>query len=175
MTLHANPRQMRPGAREAGSARGSAFPRLPLFGAIGLVVFAMAATLFGQTTEIGTVRNVIGTPLDMRDIVFLEHADGTVAVADASSGQVITRLTQADGGFARGALPAFKRMRLVEEADQGLPYRIIRWDSGAVSVSDTATGERIYLNAFGPDIVAQFEGFLARDAAAARAVTKGEE
>jgi hypothetical protein len=34
---------------------------------------------------------------------------------------------------------------------------MIRWENGSVSLSDTATGERIYLNAFGPDNAAAYE------------------
>ena len=92
-------------------------------------------------------------------------------VADAVSGEVIARLEPGKGGFAGGALPALKRIRLVAEARQDLPHRVIRWNSGAVSISDTATGERIYLNAFGSDIVAQFVGFLDRGVQG----NKGEE
>ncbi|WP_245566260.1 photosynthetic complex assembly protein PuhC [Stappia stellulata] len=172
MTVFANPEQMHPqGRRPEARPSWSAFPRLPLFGAVGLIAFVFAAVIFGQTTEIGTVRNVIGNPVDMRDIVFSERADGIILVADAASGTTIARLEPGKGGFAGGALPALKRIRLVEEAPQHLPYRVIRWDSGAVSVSDTATGERIYLNAFGSDIVAQFVGFLDRGVQG----NKGEE
>ena len=172
MTVHARPEDMHSQVRrQAPQSSWSAFPRLPLFGAIGLVAFVFAAVIFGQSTEIGTVRNVIGTPVDMRDIAFSERADGIIVVADAVSGEVIARLEPGKGGFAGGALPALKRIRLVAEARQDLPYRVIRWNSGAVSISDTATGERIYLNAFGSDIVAQFVGFLDRGVQG----NKGEE
>ncbi|SDT96226.1 photosynthetic complex assembly protein PuhC [Stappia sp. ES.058] len=160
MTVFARPEDMQP--QTPKQASWSAFPRVPLFGALGLVAFVFAAVIFGQTTEIGTVRNEIGKPVDMRDILLAERSDGAIMVVDATTRAAITRLEPGQGGFAAGALPALKRIRLVEEAPQDLPYRVIRWDSGAVSVSDTATGERIYLNAFGSDIVAQFVGFLDR-------------
>jgi len=61
----------------------------------------------------------------------------------------------------RGSLRALTRMRLVAEMPESLPYRLIRWENGSVSLSDTATGERLYLNAFGPDIAAAYAEMLA--------------
>jgi putative photosynthetic complex assembly protein len=61
----------------------------------------------------------------------------------------------------RGSLRALSRMRLMAETPEGLPYRLIRWENGSVSLSDTATGERIYLNAFGPDNAAAYAELLA--------------
>jgi putative photosynthetic complex assembly protein len=56
---------------------------------------------------------------------------------------------------------ALTRIRQVAGTPLDQPYRIIKWESGAVSLSDTATGERIYLNAFGPDHAAAYEQLLA--------------
>jgi hypothetical protein len=36
-------------------------------------------------------------------------------------------------------------------ADMNAPYRLILWEDGRLSLSDTATGQRYYLNAFGID------------------------
>ena len=57
-------------------------------------------------------------------------------------------------------LRAFVRMRQVAKVPLEAPYRLIRWESGQVSLSDTATGERIYLEAFGKDNVAAFAVLL---------------
>jgi hypothetical protein len=54
-------------------------------------------------------------------------------------------------------------MRMTAEVDIDEPYRVIKWSSGAVSLSDTKSGQRIYLNAFGPDQVAAFERFLGKE------------
>jgi putative photosynthetic complex assembly protein len=51
-------------------------------------------------------------------------------------------------------------MRQVATVPFDTPYRLIKWEAGAVSLSDTGTGERIYLDAFGPDNVAAFEALL---------------
>ncbi len=137
-----------------------AFPRVPLFSAIALVVFAMAAVIFGQVTEIGTVRNKIGKPVAIRDVVLTVHADERITVTDAITGAAISEIASDKGGFVRGAMNGLNRMRLVADVDKDRPYRIIKWQNGWVSLSDTATGQRLYLNAFGPDNAAAFEKFL---------------
>ena len=140
--------------------RPPSFPRVPLYSAIALIVFAMAAVIFGQTTEIGTVRNKIGKPVAIRDIVLIVHADDRITVTDAISGAPIDEIAGDKGGFVRGAMHGLNRMRLVAEVDQDQPYRIIKWQNGWVSLSDTGTGQRLYLNAFGPDNAAAFEKYL---------------
>ena len=79
---------------------------------------------------------------------------------DAATGERIAELQPGEGGFVRGSLRAFDRMRLVAQAPADAPLRIIRWENGAISLSDTATGERVYLNAFGPDNAAAYAAFL---------------
>jgi putative photosynthetic complex assembly protein len=139
--------------------RGS-FPRLPLYSAFALVAFAFGTILFSQATGIGSMITDPGQPLDMIDLT-ISQADGDhVRVSDANSGKVLAEYGPADGGFVRGSMRALARMRMTADVDANEPYRVIKWSSGAVSLSDTRTGQRIYLNAFGPDQVAAFEKFL---------------
>ena len=63
----------------------------------------------------------------------------------------------------RGSMRALARMRMTAEVGINEPYRVIRWENGSVSLSDTKSGQRIYLNAFGPDQVAAFEKFLGNE------------
>lgn len=158
---HAHPlAQPLPSRTDSREARQASFPRLPLFGALALIGFAVAATIFGQVTEIGTLRVDRGSPLAVRDITILDGVNDTVVVRDAVTGEVLGEYGPTEGGFVRGSLRGLKRFRLVEEASHDAPWRLMRWQSGAVSISDTVTGQRIYLNAFGPDQVAAFETFL---------------
>lgn len=137
------------------------FPRLPLALGLGLLAFSIAATAFGMKTGIGTVLNVESRPQAMRDIVIAGAHDTEITISDARTGEPIITLAPEEGGFVRGSLRALSRMRLMAETPEGLPYRLIRWENGSVSLSDTATGERIYLNAFGPDNAAAYAKLLA--------------
>lgn len=137
--------------------------RLPpaiLAASIGLVVFAASAVLFGQATGLGLVRQEAGRPVAMRDIIISRAPGDAVVVNDAASGKAIATYPKDTGGFVRGSLRAFERMRQVAAVPNGVAYRIIKWDTGRVSLSDTATGERIYLEAFGRDNAAAFAALL---------------
>ncbi|MFN3459493.1 MAG: photosynthetic complex assembly protein PuhC [Oceanibaculum sp.] len=138
------------------------FPTKILAAAIALLVFTAGAVLFGQLTGIGTVRVESGSPVAVRDIVILRTAADEVIVRDAASGREVVRYAVDEGGFVRGSLRAFARMRQVAKVPLEAPYRLIRWESGQVSLSDTATGERIYLEAFGRDNAAAFAALLDR-------------
>jgi putative photosynthetic complex assembly protein len=146
---------------EAKSARGERFPTVPLFGALGFVCFAFAAVLFGQATEIGTVRMEIGEAVEIRDIVMTKAATGDIVeVRDFATGDTLAAYAVNEGGFVRGAFRGLARNRMVANVPETQPYRLIRWSSGAVSLSDTGTGERLYLDAYGRDNVAAFAQFL---------------
>lgn len=137
--------------------------RLPpaiLAAAIGLVVFAAAAVLFGQATGLGLVRQEAGRPVAVRDVTITRAPGDEVVVTDLASGHAIATYPKDAGGFIRGSLRAFERMRQVAAVPNGAAYRIIKWDTGRVSLSDTATGERIYLEAFGRDNAAAFAALL---------------
>jgi len=148
-------------AQPAPEPRPERFPRVPLFGAFGFVIFAFVAVLFGQMTEIGTVRVDAGKAVAVRDIVMQKDAGADlVTVTDFATGERLAAYAPNEGGFVRGAFRGLSRIRDVARIPEAQPYRLIRWSSGAVSLSDTGTGERLYLDAFGRDNVAAFAQFL---------------
>lgn len=136
------------------------FPTLPLYAAMALIGFAAAATVFGTATGIGTVRDEFGQPLAIRDVVLSGTIDKQIDVIDAQTKAVIASYAGGEGGFVRGSMRALSRIRLVTDVASAEPYRIIRWQNGALTLSDTVSGERIYLDAFGPDNAAAFAKLL---------------
>lgn len=136
------------------------FPRLPLFAAMGLIGFALIATVFSETTEIGTLRASAGSPTAIRDLVFAKTADGSLAITDAESGDLIRVIAPNAGGFIPGAIQGLGQTRKVKQIDPATPYRLIAWDDGQLTLSDTGTGERIVLNAFGPTNAGAFHELL---------------
>jgi putative photosynthetic complex assembly protein len=135
-------------------------PRGLFFGLLGLLAFTAAAIIFGQTTGLGLVKQQLGTPVAMRDLMITRSTSDFVVVTDVATGREIASYGPQAGGFVRGSLRAFERMRQVARVPVDTPYRLIKWEAGAVSLSDIGTGERIYLDAFGRDNVAAFEALL---------------
>jgi len=146
--------------QKAQGKRENRFPKLPLYSALALLVFSIVAVLFGQTTGIGVVKNQFGNPVAVRDLVLTRNGADDVVVLDARTGTQLAAYSESDGGFVRGSLRGLERIRFVAKISATEPYRLIKWANGAVSLSDTVTGERLYLNAFGEDNVAAFEKFL---------------
>lgn len=147
--------------KEAAQTRGERFPTMPLYGAFAFIAFAFTAVLFGQITDIGTIRVEAGNPVAVRDILLTKSdAQNLVTVTDYATGDQLASYAENEGGFVRGAFRGLSRIRHVNQVPETQPYRLIRWSSGAVSLSDTGTGERLYLDAFGRDNVAAFAQFL---------------
>ena len=134
-----------------GRGHDHRFPRGVLIGAGMMIAFAIAAAAFGKITDIGTVRDNPGSPVQIRDIAFERHDDGAVTVRDARLGDVIADFGPGEGGFVTGSLRGLDHERNKFRGAPDAPYRLILWEDGRLSLSDTATGQRYYLNAFGID------------------------
>lgn len=140
--------------------RTNPFPTRILIAAVAFLAFASGSVLFGQLTGIGVQKHPMGAPVAIRDITILRGDGDTVVVSDAASGQRIGTYLQDGGGFVYGSLRALERMRTVDAASMAAPYRLIKWESGAISLSDTTNGQRFYLEAFGKDNAAAFAALL---------------
>lgn len=136
------------------------FPRLPLIGIAALVAFAISATVFGRVTEIGTLRNPTTAPESIRDIRYLRGDDETLTIVDARTGEAIRTLAPDEGGFLRGSLRGLDRDRKLRGIALDEPWRLILWDDGALTLSDTTTGQRYTLNGFGATNAAAFAALL---------------
>jgi putative photosynthetic complex assembly protein len=157
-----------------GKGHDHRFPRGVLIGAGLLVTFAIAAAAFGKITDIGTVRDNPGAPVQIRDIRFDQQPGGRVTVLDARLGEVIADFRSGEGGFVTGSLRGLNHERNKHSADPNAPYRLILWEDGRLSLSDTATGQRYYLNAFGIDNARAFAAlFRKRDAPGDEVIVHG--
>jgi putative photosynthetic complex assembly protein len=134
----------------------------PFHAAVLLIIFAIAATIFGQKTGIGTVKMDFGAPVDIRELVFTPQTDGHLLVADPMTGEKLANFAPQKGGFARGAIEGLRRQRMQRAIPATAPYRIILWESGFLTLADPATGISIELQAFGADNVKAFKQFLNR-------------
>ncbi len=155
------------------------FPKPLLWGAAGLILFALA--LVGSV-RLGLIVPVRASaeqyreargiaPLHAVDLLFEDAEDGAVEVRLAATGQVVHRIPPgAQNGFVRGVMRGLARERRQKAAGEEVPFRITLWDDGELTLTDLATGREIDLNAFGrtnreaflvmlpPDARAQAEG-----------------
>jgi putative photosynthetic complex assembly protein len=122
----------------------------------GLAGLTMLLTILAQTTGIGAAKPELGQPVAGFTVTMMEQPDGSVALASAADGSVIAGFEKGRGGFLRGAIRAFSLQRRQHSVPPQAPFEITRWDSGRLTLTDTATGHRIPLDAFGPSVERMF-------------------
>ncbi len=118
---------------------------------IGAVLATTLAAVTWQTRSSGGVINS-ETPAAIawqQTLRFEDRPSGAVAVLDGTSGQEIA-VFQGEQGFLRGSLRAMARERQRRGLGSEAPFLLIGHVDGRVTLRDTATGERLNLESFGP-------------------------
>lgn len=138
------------------------FPRGPLLGAGGLVLFALLAVGAVRVTGAGNAADD-SVAVVARDLRFEDRPDGGVAVLAAAGGEAVEILPPGTNGFVRATLRGLARDRKRRGEDHEIPFRLTGWADGRLTLEDLATGRRVGLEAFGPTNAEAFSRFLAAD------------
>ncbi|MEO3471049.1 photosynthetic complex assembly protein PuhC [Roseomonas sp. CAU 1739] len=128
----------------ASQARDRGFPSAPLFGVAALLAVTIGIALIG-----GARTPEAASALRQRQLVFEDRADGAVTVRDATDETAFAVLDPGTNGFIRAALRGMARERLREAHGPEIPFRLVAWDDGRLTLDDPATGRRIDIKAFG--------------------------
>jgi putative photosynthetic complex assembly protein len=136
------------------------FPKAPLLGAAALVIMCIATVGISRLTGFGVTRMVPAVPTVSRDFRFEDRADGSVAVMDATTGNVAINLEPGTHGFVRGVMRSFARERRAAGVSDMPPFRLARLSDGRLMIEDHATHRRVELDAFGSTNVAAFHRLL---------------
>lgn len=131
------------------------FPKGPLVGAFLLVavsLISVAAVRLGLISgpEDRVVTTAAATvPRTSQDLRFLDRADGAVVVQHLD-GRVAAVVAPGEGGFVRGVLRGLARDRKARGLDSRPAFRLTEWADGRLTLEDTATGQILDLDGFGP-------------------------
>jgi putative photosynthetic complex assembly protein len=134
------------------------FPRWVLLCAGGLIALSLLGVGLVRMTGNGPDQ-LAAVAVAQRSLVFQDLADGAIRVEDSSNGNTLTIL-HGEQGFVRGALRALARERYARGIGSELPFEVIAHADGRHTLLDTATGQRIGLESFGPTNAAEFSRFL---------------
>ena len=114
-----------------------------------LVRFAILAAVTARVGGIGVTRIADTDAIAIRELRFVDRADGGVDVVAADSNKTIDMLPPGQDGFVRIVLRGLARERIRQDQDRHIPFRLTRWADGRLSVEDPSTGRRVDLGAFG--------------------------
>ena len=150
--------RMRPGEKEI----------LPLWFRTGLVVALLTTVLYaafnrlepGSTIEQEIASAAHGRLVASRQLHFVDIPDGVVSVVDADNGDELLRLHTGEDGFMRSVMRGFARERRAKGMGPEVPFELVLWEDGLVSLIDPATERRVELSAFGIDNVEAFTRLL---------------
>jgi putative photosynthetic complex assembly protein len=124
-------------------------PRGALIGAAGVIAVALVSAATAQLTGFTASPEPESTRVESLALRFEDRPDGGIAVLSAKDDSVIEILPPQSNGFIRGALRGLVRQRKLQDMGSAAPFKLTRWADGRLSLTDTATEERIYLDAFG--------------------------
>jgi putative photosynthetic complex assembly protein len=138
---------------------------LMLMGGIVLISLALTASVqlgfFERSAVPEVARAEAGiTPETTRPLRFFDEADGTVRVEDGASAEVLARFGQGEGGFVRATVRNLVHQRRIRELGAEVPFELVRWSDGSMTLRDPATGFRIEVSSFGPDNRAVYAAML---------------
>ncbi len=135
-------------------------PRRAVTGAIiGLGALFVGLAAWRSTGT--SIREPDAQPVQQRALRFTDRSDGGIEIRDAVSGQTLDAV-HGEQGFLRGTLRGLARERKRRGLTDatGLTLQLIARADGRLTLVDTATGERIDLESFGPSNVAVYARWL---------------
>jgi putative photosynthetic complex assembly protein len=128
------------------AARNPVSLKLPLAVVAGLSILVLATAMARWSGE--SIRSPDAPVISQRDLRFEDRPDGSVAVLDATSGQVIDSIT-GEAGFARGTLRGFARERRIRGLGPEAPLQLVARSDGRLTLIDPLTGHIVDLESFG--------------------------
>lgn len=114
-----------------------------------LIVATLVLVVFAQMNGISKTGRSMGPVADGRELRFEDLANGGISVIDVISSEQIDLIEPGGGGFVRGALRGLARERRRRGIGSELPFRLVKWEDGGMSMIDPATDQKIDLEAFG--------------------------
>lgn len=130
--------------------------------AISLVLTASVTMGFVERQSVPAVaRAVAGVqPEVQRTLRFFDEPDGSVRVEDGASAEVVGRFGEGEGGFIRATMRSLVHQRRIRGEGPEVAFDLIRWDNGALTLSDPVTDRSVEVSSFGPDNRAVYENML---------------
>jgi putative photosynthetic complex assembly protein len=127
----------------------------PIWALGGLLALTVSVAAWQSLVGGGPVAQAPASVQWERSLRFEDRPNGDIAVLDAVTQAEVARF-QGEQGFLRGSLRALARERQRSGMGPQAPFQLSGHVDGRITLRDTATGQRIALESFGPTNSAVF-------------------
>ncbi len=127
----------------------------PIWAVGGLLALTLAVVTWQSQIGGGPVKEDLPSVQWQRSLRFEDRPNGDIAVLDATTQREVAHF-QGEQGFLRGSLRALARERQRRGIGPQMPFELTGHVDGRITLRDTATGQRIALESFGPTNSAVF-------------------
>ena len=127
----------------------------PIWAIGGLLALTLAVVAWQSQIGGGPVKEDVPSVQWQRSLRFEDRPNGDIAVLDATTQREVAHF-QGEQGFLRGSLRALARERQRNGLGPQAPFELTGHVDGRLTLRDTATGQRIALESFGPTNSAVF-------------------
>lgn len=141
--------------------RPIAFSRPVLAALLTVIAVSLGAAVMGRMNPTSSAPT--GSVLALRELRFEDGADGSVIVRMPGHDAPLQVLT-GEQGFLRGTIRGLVRTRKAEGLGPEVPFRLIAWADGRLTLEDPATDRKLDLSAFGPMNTTVFGNLLTAEA-----------
>jgi putative photosynthetic complex assembly protein len=142
-------------------------PRGAVIGAGLMLLFVMALTGAVSVGLLPQSANPVASraaqnveAAQSRELRFADRADGAVVVSDAGTGETVKVIEFGQGGFLRATMRRMAKARVAAGIGAEPPFKLIRWENGALSLNDPETGRDAEIYGFGADHTKVFADML---------------
>lgn len=141
--------------------------KVPLMLMGGLVTASLALTsavsigVFERQAIPTEAREAAGAQVAAsRELFFFDERDGTVRVEGANTRDTIASFGPGTGGFVRSTVRSLVYQRRINGIGREVPFELIEWDNGMLTLHDSTTGKNVELHSFGAGNRQTFANFL---------------
>jgi putative photosynthetic complex assembly protein len=136
-------------------------PRASFIAVLAILGVTLVCTAAARLTHFAAVPP---TPAALAtvDLNFFDLPDGGVAVRNAETGVLISTVPARAGGFLRSTMRVLATERAAYHIGPAQPFSLTAFPGNRLVLTDTATGQKLELEAFGPSNESEFFTLLAK-------------
>lgn len=139
----------------------SGVPRGLLMAAGALVLATLLAVALVRLTGVGMVRVPDAPAVAVREFLFEDRDDGSIAILAAADRRVVDTVAPESNGFLRGTMRGLARERKRQGIGPEVAFQLVGRADGRLTLVDPGTGRRVDLESFGPANSAAFARLMA--------------